>query len=69
MKYNIALDGVILDLLQQRFPECVFAKAKSEKCFHVNVRAKPPPPPPSFSLQERASRFIVCLDTIVKVIA
>lgn len=24
MKYNIALDGVILDLLQQRFPECVF---------------------------------------------
>lgn len=31
MKYNITLDGVILDLLQQRFPECVFGKAKKQQ--------------------------------------
>lgn len=42
MKYNITLDRVILDLLQQRFPECVFGKAKAARNVSIqyaNVRA------------------------------
>lgn len=62
MKYNITLDRVILDLLQQRFPERVFGKAKAARNVSIqytNVRAN------LFSLQERS--FIVCLDGIVQV--
>lgn len=64
MKYNITLDRVILDLLQQRFPECVFGKAKAARNVSIqyaNVGAK------LFSLQERS--FIVCLHVIVQVAA
>lgn len=48
MKYNIALDGVILDLLQQRFPECVFffffereSLLSSTVCLDVIVKVRP----------------------------
>lgn len=45
MKYNIALDGVILDLLQQRFPECGFFESESllssTVCLDVIVKVRP----------------------------
>lgn len=66
MKYNIALTRVILDLLWQRFPECVFGKTKKQhekdSVQQARVRAELP-----LTRQEIKLCFIVCLVLIVKV--
>lgn len=63
MKYNITSDGVIPHLLQQRFPECIFGKAKAARNIsirHANVRAILIP-------FRRVACALLCSDLIVKV--